>query len=202
MTRLRSKAVHRETQRLETRQRVFEAAVSEIKEHGFAGANIGAIASAVGIARGTFYFHFPTKEHVVVELLLHEERRIADELSEELDATVSINSALKLVADRLAAEEQRLGATLYRDLLSIYFVAPQLVRNDTNDHAVAVLVIEQIERARRRGEIYSEVNSANSAKFFLLGLYALLITNGDPSPTRDGVVDDYLAIFCRGLESH
>ena len=31
------------------------------------GADVSTIAAAVGVARGTFYFHFPTKEHVVVE---------------------------------------------------------------------------------------------------------------------------------------
>lgn len=46
---------------------MFDAAVAEIGRSGLAGADVSAIVAAAGVARGTFYFHFPTKEHVVVE---------------------------------------------------------------------------------------------------------------------------------------
>ena len=58
----------REVRRLETRARLFDAALAEIARCGLAGADVSAIASAAGVVRGTFYFHFPTKEHVLVEL--------------------------------------------------------------------------------------------------------------------------------------
>ena len=70
----------RETQRLETRARLFDAAVAEIKRSGLARADVSAIVAAAGVARGTFYFHFPTKEHVVVELERNEEARIIAKL--------------------------------------------------------------------------------------------------------------------------
>ena len=66
----------REAQRLQTRARVFDAAVAEIGRSGLAGADVAAIAAAAGVARGTFYFHFPTKEHVLVELERAEEVKI------------------------------------------------------------------------------------------------------------------------------
>jgi AcrR family transcriptional regulator len=47
--------------------------VAAIKRSGRAGADVSAIVAAAGVARGTFYFHFPTKEHVVVELERNEE---------------------------------------------------------------------------------------------------------------------------------
>jgi AcrR family transcriptional regulator len=54
---------------LETRARLFDAALAEIGRSGLAGADVTAIASAAGVVQGTFYFHFPTKEHVLVELV-------------------------------------------------------------------------------------------------------------------------------------
>ena len=39
-----------------------------------ADADVGSIAAAAHVARGTFYFHFPTKEHVLAELTRREER--------------------------------------------------------------------------------------------------------------------------------
>src|SRR6202048_4812594 len=73
----------REAQRLETRARLFDAAVAEMSRSGLAGADVSTIATAVGVARGTFYFHFPTKEHVMVELERAEEAKIEAKLATE-----------------------------------------------------------------------------------------------------------------------
>ena len=70
----------REVRRLETRARIFETALAEIAQRGLAAADVSAIAAAAGVVRGTFYFHFPTKEHVLVELERNEETKIVAEL--------------------------------------------------------------------------------------------------------------------------
>ena len=66
----------RELRRLETRARLFDAALTEIARKGLAAADVAAIAASAGVVRGTFYFHFPTKEHVLIELERNEEFRI------------------------------------------------------------------------------------------------------------------------------
>src|ERR1700747_1676263 len=66
----------RDKQREDTRNRLFEAALAEFRRVGFANAQIDDIVRAAGVARGTFYFHFPTKEHVLVELERAEEVKI------------------------------------------------------------------------------------------------------------------------------
>ena len=90
-----------------------------------ADADIGGIASAAGVARGTFYFHFPTKEHVLAELTRREEALMAEELADALASTVDLKSALAEVIRRVVAEEARLGHVLFRDVLNLYFSATQ-----------------------------------------------------------------------------
>ena len=53
---------------LQTRERLLGAAAGEFKRAGMAAADTAAIASAAGVAQSTFFFHFPTKEHVLIEL--------------------------------------------------------------------------------------------------------------------------------------
>src|ERR1700735_5847172 len=74
----------RDAQRRQTRQKVYAAALAEFKRTGMAGADVGDIAAAAGVARGTFYFHFPTKEHVLAEFERHEEARLVAQLSKSL----------------------------------------------------------------------------------------------------------------------
>ena len=88
----------REAQRLQTRARVFDAAVAEFGRSGLAGADVAAIAATAGVARGTFYFHFPTKEHVLVELERAEEAKIVATLDTRSAAPSSTGSSVRSCA--------------------------------------------------------------------------------------------------------
>ncbi len=191
----------REAQRIETRERVFDAAVREFERNGIADTDVNAVVTAAGVARGTFYFHFPTKEHVLAELTRREEARIADQLTRALASTVDLKSGLAEVIKGVVAEEERLGKVLFRDVLNLYFSTTQPELNDSATHPIVLIVIEQIEMARDRGEVYADVDSGASAVFFLIGLYGLLVTNRDASPGRISVLDKYLTHFCRALEA-
>src|SRR6185312_4686202 len=87
----------RAAQRLETRARLFNAAVTEIGRSGLAGADVSTIAEAAGVARGTFYFHFPTKEHVVVEAERAEEAKIVARLGTRQSEPTDLLSMLSLL---------------------------------------------------------------------------------------------------------
>ncbi|ASW98616.1 TetR family transcriptional regulator [Mycobacterium intracellulare subsp. chimaera] len=197
----RARFPSREAHRLETRERVFNAAVRQFEQNGVNDTDVNAIVSDAGVARGTFYFHFPTKEHALAELTRREEAQIADELTEVLTSVADLRSALAEVIKGVVAEEERLGHLLFRDVLNLYFSATQPELSDSATHPIVLIVIEQIEMARHRGEVDGDVDAGTSAVFFLIGLYGLLVTNRDPSPGRAAVLDEYLAHFYRGLES-
>src|SRR5215204_7702711 len=87
----------REARRLQTRERILGAAIAEFKRSGMAGADVGAIVAAAGVAHGTFFFHFPSKEHVLLELECREEARIATELARFLQTKHDLTAALSEV---------------------------------------------------------------------------------------------------------
>src|SRR4051794_41949095 len=103
----------REAQRLETRARIFDAAVAEIGRSGLAGADVSAIARAAGVVRGTFYFHFPTKEHVLVELERAEEAKIVAALRTRTTSSDHLASMLALLVRQVLAAERRLGPEIF-----------------------------------------------------------------------------------------
>src|ERR1700730_1586436 len=84
----------RETKRLQTRERLLGAAIAEFKRGGMADADVGSIVTAAGVAHGTFFFHFPTKEHVLLELERREEDRIAKQLDRNVGAAHARSSTL------------------------------------------------------------------------------------------------------------
>ena len=190
----------REVKRLQTRERLLGAAVAEFKRSGMAEADVGAIVDAAGVAHGTFLFHFPTKEHVLLELERREEQRIAKQLSQFLASRHDLRSALDEAARLVIGLERRLGDLLFKDFLALHFSQTRPPAEGVQDHPVVIGVAQEIERAREDGKTDPDVNPINSAVFFLLGLYALLITTND-WPTRNALVEDYVTRTLRSMGS-
>lgn len=190
----------REAQRLATRERLFEAAVPEFKRAGVAAADVGAIVRAAGVAHGTFFFHFPTKEHALAELGHREEIRLAAELERFLTTPRELRSTLLEVVRLAASLERRLGAALFKDLLALYFSPTRDELRLWPEHPLIVRVVTEFERAHERGEIGGDgVEPANAAIFLFMGFFALLVTH-PRSAARDAVLEQNLTVVLRGLE--
>jgi AcrR family transcriptional regulator len=99
----------RDRQRQETFSRVFEAAMAEFHRVGVEKAQIDPICETAGVARGTFYFHFPTKDHVLLERQRQLSAAIAERLEQELPLTRSVKGFLMRVADASIDEHEALG---------------------------------------------------------------------------------------------
>jgi AcrR family transcriptional regulator len=190
----------RAAKRLQTRERLMGAAIAEFKRSGMAAADVSAIVAAAGVAHGTFFFHFPTKEHVLLELEHREEERIAKELGRFVTAQRDLSSTLKEAARLVMGLERRLGAVLFKDFLALHFSQTRPV-DESKEHPVIVQVAQQIEDAQDGGQVDPDVNPMNSAVFFLLGLYALLTTTHD-WPAQDAMLEDYVARNLRSIGAH
>jgi AcrR family transcriptional regulator len=189
----------RETKRLQTRERLMGAAIAEFKRSGIAAADVGAIVTAAGVAHGTFFFHFPTKEHVLLELERREEERIAKQLSRFADSKRDLSATLNEAVRLVMGLERRLGDVLFKDFLALHFSQTRPV-DESKEHPVIVLVAQEIEHARNTGHVDPDVNPMNSAVFFLLGLYALLTTTHD-WPAQGAMLDDYVTRTLRSIET-
>lgn len=190
----------RDVRRRQTRERILGAAISEFKLSGMAGADVNAIVAAAGVAHGTFFFHFPSKEHVLLELEGREEARMAKEFARYLDGRHDLATALTEVANLVTGLEQRLGSLLFKELLALHFSPTRPSKDEWTDHPIIVLLVREIERARGDGEVHPEVDAFYSGAFFLLGIYGVLTTAG-ASQTRDTMLAKLVATALRGLQS-
>jgi len=79
----------------ERRNEILDAAAELFKQKGFDGTSTGDILEKVGIARGTLYYHFKSKEDIM------------DALIGRLSSTV-LDSARKIAADRSLPVRERM----------------------------------------------------------------------------------------------
>lgn len=188
----------REAQRLKTRTRLFDAALAEIGRAGLAGADVSAIAAAAGVARGTFYFHFPTKEHVIVELERKEEAKIVAELD-----TTPLRENLGLVLGELVRRvldaENRLGPLIFRDMLGLHFSSARPLDDELQGHPLAEFVINAIAEARAEGRVAADADPGELGVIFMTGLFALLATAAPDA--RVAMLDRYVKTIVAGMET-
>ncbi len=110
------------TRRERTRQRLYDAAVELIAEHGYTATTVDQIADRAGVAKGTVYYNFASKAALFSELLVHGIDRLAETLRasaadreplDALDAVVGAELAFigeyEAFARLLLAETWRAG---------------------------------------------------------------------------------------------
>lgn len=124
----------RARQRADTRERIFETAVREFRDVGLAAAQIDRIAKNAGIARGTFYFHFPTKDAVLVELARRINTRVARRIGMIAESKPDLQDFLLRLSDALIDEHNRVSeAGLQAAILAIYLRLPAELSKSLQD---------------------------------------------------------------------
>ncbi len=183
-----------------TLRRLLEAAAKEFGERGYHEAAITGITSRAGVALGTFYTYFLSKEEVFRELVR--------DMSHAVRAHVA--DAVRAAPDRLTAERDGLAAfiaytrghpELYRIIEEAQFVAPDRYR----DHYLTFVdgYQKNLSAARARGEISDGPDELRA--WILIGMSVMLgmrygIWNHDLSP--EAVADLTIDFVSNGLAKH
>lgn len=100
--------------------------------------------------------------------------------------------AYKLGGGLARGRGDRWGPLLFRDVLGLYSFPARPDDDGWTDHPTIVVLAAEILHARNRGDVRTDVDSFDSAVFFLLGLYALLTTLAHPAPARENLLTKYV----------
>ena len=164
----------RDKQRAETRRRLYHAALEVFARDGVDNCRIEDIALKADVSRAAFYFHFPTKDDVLLELLAEAEQPLAETLATMAD-TASLQEFFDVFIEYLVGFW---GQGLRKSLLIDVF-ATQLrrIHHFAGDHRAEVVreaVSVRLRHAHRRGEVSPVFPPELLADFFLLNCMAAL----------------------------
>jgi AcrR family transcriptional regulator len=104
--------------RPETLQRILDAAFQCVSEVGLGRTTVEDVARAAGLARQTIYRYFPSKDHLILALVLREEEKFLDGVREAFAADPGLEDALYhgiLFCLRFAREHPLLDRLLATD---------------------------------------------------------------------------------------
>jgi AcrR family transcriptional regulator len=111
----------RELQKAETRESLYRAALRLFAERGLAATTVEDITKAAGVAKGTFFFHFPAKEQVFSVFIENQLANVARAVQDAPKTPDGTKELLRRLFYRNAEEFGR-NATLTRALLSSVFL--------------------------------------------------------------------------------
>jgi AcrR family transcriptional regulator len=135
-----------------TRERLLHAAREVIEDAGYSGASVAAIAERAGVATGTLYRHFTSKEELFVELFRSvcagEERAMRDAIPSAAGAVERLQAILSTFAHR-ALRNRRLAWALIAEPVDPRVDAERLVYRER----YAAIVAGALGDAVATGEI-------------------------------------------------
>lgn len=135
-----------------TRDKILHTAFGLFLAQGYENTPVQAIIDAVGIAKGTFYHHFKTKEEMLVTLIEGMSRRVADALAAVVDDP-SLDAVTKMLRASQVAVGQKASGIGPETLVLV-----KQMRSPANRHLAAAIdrigsqwILPFYERCIRQG---------------------------------------------------
>jgi len=165
----------RERRRLETRERIYRAALQIFAERGYLETTVEDITEAADVGKGTFFNYFPTKEHV---LATYGEQRVAAievALKKARSANQSVLAVLKELATDLAGQSSQ-SPDLLRSIFAAHLsCAPVRAELQNRLQRARQLLAEIFVVGQKRGEIRRDRSAAELARLTHLILMGVTI---------------------------
>ncbi len=166
----------RDIQREQTRQRLFDASIEEFCRVGVDKARVDQICKTVGVAKGTFFFHFPTKDHILLARQQQISESMAARIDSELNRVATAKSFLKRLVDIIFEEHEAVGNIELVQQINLAIVRQSGSQSlNISKTAFGAALVKQIERLQKDQKINSNIHAAELADCLRLSLFGFLV---------------------------
>jgi AcrR family transcriptional regulator len=190
----------RERHRVETRDRIFRAALELFAQRGYLETTVEDITEAADVGKGTFFNYFPTKEHVLATL--GTERLAAFERALERAKTGPVLPVLKELATDLAGQSTSSAALLRAIYAAHASCAP--IRADLRKRLMAgrKLLAQIFVLAQERGEVRRDRSAAELARLTQIVLLGVMLAwSLNPESSLRGTAEEVWDLFFSTLNA-
>lgn len=188
------KIEQREAEILSVARRMFA-------QQGFRETNLNDVAREVGIARGTIYLHFPTKEELLRAIVDHGEDHLLQSMKRAIeDMAEPVEQLRAVLVEYLKIHKD------YEDMIRI--LSPELkglvtsrLYGEGEIPPITALVQRIIEEGKARGQFQQEIDTrvAAFALFSLVTMQTYQDLVGTGLISHETLVDSTLKLFFGGL---
>jgi AcrR family transcriptional regulator len=149
-------AGRREAAKADRRERLYEAALSLFRSQGYEATTVAQITRRAGLAKGTFFNYFATKDAILRYLGTREIGRLGGAVMTTDGASSSLGKLKRLLsALALSLETDRdLVCLMFRRGISV----PELLAGDAGGFSLQSMSALLIRQAQRAGEVNPELD--------------------------------------------
>jgi AcrR family transcriptional regulator len=174
----------RQRRSAEIRERLFRAALALFAKKGFAETTVEDITNAADLGKGTFFNHFPSKDHILIAFSDMQIAKLQLAVNEARQSNESMTTFLRGMSLKMIAEPGRspdvMRALLLANLSSSS-VREAMRENYLRGHG---LLSELMQLGQERGELRGDLSAGELAHVFrqmLLGTVLVWSVFGDAS---------------------
>ncbi len=184
----------RESAKSERRERLYEAAVTLFRTQGYETTTVDQITRRAGLAKGTFFNYFPTKDSVLRYMGSREIGRLGGTVLGSGVAAGSPLAKLKRLMSTLAASlenDRELVCLVFRKGISV----SELLAGDAGGFSLQPMASLLLRQAQRAGEVNPELDPdmlASALDALYLQQLVRWCESAKPYPLADrltGIVD-------------
>jgi AcrR family transcriptional regulator len=191
----------RERRSIETREKIFRAALQLFAERGFNATTIEAITEAVDVGKGTFFNYFTNKESLLMEYREMQIGRVKELVSNSIKSKESLTAIINKLAATMTEEVQK-SPVMFQSLMTAIF------SNDAIRQRMAEglsrgrqMLAELILHRQQSGEIRNDLDAdriAHSLQRMIFG--TTLIWSISPDTTLETNFKEMTEAFVCGIQ--
>lgn len=184
-------AVARDRKGDRTRERIFQAALAEFRDTGFEAASVGAIAQRAGTSRASFYFYYPSKEAVLLDLQWRVEMTVVDQTRD----AVGLRAFLDALIDAICTADAGIASSgLLRVTCGVYTRQPAGLDLSDQPFPLMIEVARRFTEARD-GALRPGLDPVQATELFLASLFGLVAGSPVPVATRRDALHTLATLF-------
>ncbi|MBK6403327.1 MAG: TetR/AcrR family transcriptional regulator [Rhodocyclaceae bacterium] len=165
----------RDLQRQETFERLYETALAEFHRVGVDAARVSEICRLARVAKGTFFFHFPTKDHVLLERQRRLSKAMAERIERELADVPDAKAFLGQLIDIVLSEHQAIGDLELVRLINLAIVRQGTQRLSVQHTAFGNALTRQIRHLQQQGVLRKGIDATKLADTLRLSFFGFLL---------------------------
>lgn len=186
--------------RIRTRRALYSAALELFRQQGFDATTVEQITELADVGKGTFFLHYPTKDHVLVDYWNDFNRRLIEALEGIQKRTT--RSRL-LTAMEICGKAAECEPAVGRALLARVFVSPALIHSDQENEARLTDWLDRVlEKGVSRGDLREDADVESLRHLLIANLSSTFrdyILSGEGEPAE--LMSRRTRLLLRGAEA-
>jgi AcrR family transcriptional regulator len=165
----------RQRRSLQTRERLFRAALDLFAQHGFADTTVEDITNAADVGKGTFFNYFPSKDHLLLAFAEMQLTKLESIIENLRNTREPVPQFLRTLAVRMTEEPGRNPSIVRALLLANLSSTPVREGMRINQARGHQLLSEFVKIGQERGEVRNDLPAGDVAHVFRQTVFGTLL---------------------------